>query len=283
MKEIQITTRDNYNLIGYHFKPEESNKKVVLINPATGVKQRFYFKFANFLSSKGFDVITYDYRGIGLSKNKSLKEFDASMKDWAQKDFGALTEYLNQNFKQHNKILIGHSFGGNSIGMASNAGDFDAYITIASQFGYWKYFNTIYKPVLLWVFYFIMPILSNLYGYFPSKVKQLGENLPKGVAKDWITLITHPNSMLELTNETGNYYNSVKKPMLMISFSDDQMAPKKAVDELSSRVYSNAIVERQHIKANKSKPIGHMNYFRKQFESDLWNIPTNWIKTLELK
>lgn len=124
-----------------------------------------------------------------------------------------------------------------------------------------------------------MPLLSNLYGYFPSKVKQLGEKLPKGVAKDWITLITHPDSMLELTKQTGNYYKTIKNPMLIISFSDDQMAPKKAVDELSNRVYTNAIVKRVDIKADKLKPIGHLSFFRQRNEVDLWSIP----ETLELK
>ena len=79
--------------------------------------------------------------------------------------------------------------------------------------------------------------------------------MPKGVALDWVTLITHSDSMLELTKKTGNHYKSIDKPMLMLSFSDDQMAPKRAVDELSNRVYKNALIKRMHIQADKIKPI----------------------------
>jgi predicted alpha/beta hydrolase len=204
------------------------------------------------------------------------------MMDWATKDFTAITSYIESNFMDYKKILVGHSFGGNSIGMSSKADSYDAYVPIASQFGYWRFFNPIYRPLLLWVFYFVMPVLSHIYGYFPSKVKKLGEKLPKDVAKDWITIITNPNSMLELTKKTGNYYGDITKPMLMMSFSDDQMAPKRAVDELSNRVYKNALVKRMHIKAEKLKPIGHLNFFKRQFETDLWTIPTNWVQTLKL-
>ena len=283
MKEIRIITNDQFEIIGRHFLPEKSNSKIILINSATGIKQGFYHKYATFLSQNGYDVITYDYRGIGLSRNQPLKDFEASMTDWASKDFSAVANHIKYNYKTYKKILIGHSFGGNSIGMSSEVGNFDAYITIASQFGYWKFFNLAYQPFLLWVFYVIMPLLSKLNGYFPSKVKKLGEELPKGVAMDWITLITNPDSMLALTKKTGNFYETVKHPMLIISISDDQMAPKKAVDELSKRVFKNALIERLHIVAEKQKPIGHLNFFKKQFEEDLWTIPTNWIETLELK
>ncbi len=283
MKELKIITTDQYEIIGRHFSPEESNNKVIVVNSACGIKQNFYIKYATFLSQKGYDVITYDYRGIGLSRNKPLKGFDATMTDWASKDFSAVANYVKSNFKSHKKILIGHSFGGNSIGMSSEADAFDAYITVASQFGYWRFFNPIYQPLLLWVFFVIMPLLSRLYGYFPSQVKQLGEKLPKGVANDWITIITNPNSMLSLTKRTGNYYGTIKNPMLIISISDDQMAPKRAVDELSKRVFQNASIERLHIEVEKRKPVGHLNFFKKQFETDLWSIPTNWIDALELK
>jgi predicted alpha/beta hydrolase len=282
MNLINIYTSDNYKIVGNHFVPTKSKNEIILINAATGIKQSFYFKYAEFLAKQGFDVITYDYRGIGSSKYDELKGFSASMTDWGNIDFTAMSNYINQNFASHKKILLGHSFGGNSVGLSENANCFDAYITIASQYGYWKNFNLLYKPVLLWVFYIIMPILANIYGYFPSKVKKLGEKLPKGVAKDWITLITNPNSMLELAKKTGNYYETINKPMLMISISDDQMAPKKTVDVLRN-VYKNAIVKRIHIEAKKNKPIGHLNFFRKQFEFDLWEIPTNWILQLEMK
>lgn len=282
MKKINVITKDGYSIVAHIFKPQINTNKLIIINPATGIKQTFYFRYATYLATKGFTVLTYDYRGIGASKSGPLKGFTGSMKDWANLDFTAVSEYGFLKFPDHKKIVIGHSFGGNSIGLSPIVGKFDAYILIASQFGYWKNFNTNYKPLLLWLFYILMPLLVKAFGYFPSKVKQIGENLPKNVAKDWTTLITHPDSMLHLTKQTGNYYNQIKAPMLMLSFSDDNMAPKKTVDVLAKKAFKTAQVKRLHIETKKSQSIGHLNFFRKQFQKSLWDIPIKWYEELKL-
>lgn len=59
----------------------------------------------------------------------------------------------------------------------------------------------------------------------------------------------------------------------MISFSDDKMSPKKAVDELADRAFTNADVERLHIDVKESAPVGHLRFFKEQFKDDLWAIP----------
>lgn len=64
---------------------------------------------------------------------------------------------------------------------------------------------------MLWAFYVVIPFLTAIFGYFPSNVKKLGENLPRGVARDWKTFITHPDSMLEVANRSANYYDSIEK------------------------------------------------------------------------
>jgi predicted alpha/beta hydrolase len=53
----------------------------VIINSATSVRCRYYSRFASFLFGEGFDVITYDYRGIGESRPVSLRGFDAGWID----------------------------------------------------------------------------------------------------------------------------------------------------------------------------------------------------------
>jgi predicted alpha/beta hydrolase len=37
----------------------------VIVNPATGVLARYYHRYARFLATHGFNVLTYDYRGMG--------------------------------------------------------------------------------------------------------------------------------------------------------------------------------------------------------------------------
>jgi pimeloyl-ACP methyl ester carboxylesterase len=44
------------------------DEPVVISNPANAVRCRYYFRLAAFLCQRGFDVIAYDYRGIGGSR-----------------------------------------------------------------------------------------------------------------------------------------------------------------------------------------------------------------------
>jgi predicted alpha/beta hydrolase len=98
MTTFQIKTSDQVKIVVNHFVPASSNGRVVLINPATGIKQTFYFNYAEYLSELGYDVITYDFRGIGKSKTGSLRGFKASMVDWVAKDFSAVTQYILNHF-----------------------------------------------------------------------------------------------------------------------------------------------------------------------------------------
>jgi predicted alpha/beta hydrolase len=41
-------------------------------------------------------VITYDYRGIGLSKPDNMKGFHGSMRIWGSKDYKAVTDYIKK-------------------------------------------------------------------------------------------------------------------------------------------------------------------------------------------
>ncbi|MFC7611932.1 hypothetical protein [Teichococcus aestuarii] len=41
------------------------DRSVVVVSPATSVRSRYYGRFAAHLAGAGFDVVTFDYRGIG--------------------------------------------------------------------------------------------------------------------------------------------------------------------------------------------------------------------------
>jgi predicted alpha/beta hydrolase len=280
MIEFFINNIDQHPLAVYRFDPKQPNGKVILICSATAVKQEFYANYATYLSEVGYTVYTFDYSGIGKSKPNKLKSFEASMRSWAQKDFYAITQHLNEQHPQSDKFLIGHSIGGIFIGLTPAYKSYKAFVTIASQFGYWKYFEPINRPIVLWLFAVLIPICCKLIGYFPSKIKSLGEPLPKGAALDWQTLIMNPDSALALARQSENHYAEIRQPMLMIGIEDDWMARKKTVDLLAQKVFVNAKVTRRQILVSESdsKSIGHMDFFRRKNKEKLWKIPLEWIE-----
>ena len=114
---ITIHTQDQYPITATLFEPENANGKLLLVNSATGVKQQTYYSFAQHFADLGFVVITYDYRGVALSKPDQLKGFKASMRTWGNTDYKAVTDFIEEHYPHHRKFLIGHSVGALILGM----------------------------------------------------------------------------------------------------------------------------------------------------------------------
>ena len=98
----------------------------MLINSATAVPRKIYRGFAGYLARRGCAVLTYDYRGIGDSRQKalvgynqpkSLVGFKASMSDWAALDVTAAVAWMRERYKHLPLTYVGHSFGGQALGL----------------------------------------------------------------------------------------------------------------------------------------------------------------------
>ncbi|MFY7778034.1 MAG: serine aminopeptidase domain-containing protein, partial [Elstera sp.] len=82
---FHVTAADGTALHGsFWLGAGEGAKPVVTIHCATAVHSRYYARFAAWLAAKGFDVLTYDYRGIGGSHPGRLRGFAADWIDWAR-------------------------------------------------------------------------------------------------------------------------------------------------------------------------------------------------------
>jgi predicted alpha/beta hydrolase len=91
---------DGHPLGGFTWRHPRTDleRPVVIINAATSVRCRHYSRFADYLFANGFDVITYDYRGIGESRSGSLRGFKASWSDWGTLDFEAILLRAQREF-----------------------------------------------------------------------------------------------------------------------------------------------------------------------------------------
>src|ERR1700744_4018204 len=105
--DITIPAEDGYVLGATLFLPRGAKQHAVLINSATAVPRKIYRKFATYLAHRGSAVLTYDYRGIGDSrqravtgyvKPKSLVGFKATMVDWAALDVTAAVAWMRERY-----------------------------------------------------------------------------------------------------------------------------------------------------------------------------------------
>jgi len=284
MKEISISTSDTFMLKAHYFKPVTAIGKTMVIAGGVGMPQRFFFNIANWLASKGFNTYTFDYRGIALSRPIDLREMSGSYYDWVTKDFEAITAYVVSQHNTNTLCLLGHSFGGNSLGMSKSQVRYDKVLMVGSQYGYYRLFPLQMQFLIQLNFAIFTPVLTRFLGYFPSKWFGLGEPLPSQVAKDWATTLLTKDSFLTIANKhKTNFYHQLKQPMLLISIDDDSFAPKKSVDYLAEKVFINADTQRLHLvpKDYNLKQIGHNDFFRKSNRDMLWPIVTDWFHNIK--
>lgn len=274
MEKLILSTKDEIQITAHLFKPEKSNHKLLLINSATGVKQQIYFSFAQFFADKGFTVITYDYRGIGLSKPHKMRGFKASMRIWGTEDFKTLTDFIQKNYPNHQKFCLGHSVGALILGMNKDSQIFDKFIFVNTQDAYIGNLPFKVKMTAALGFGLALPISTFLLGYFPSHWFGLGETLPKGVAFDWQTLILNKKSTSRLFEKIDdNYSKNLTQKTFIIHAEDDPWVTKKGMESLMNKAYPNLKKAYREVKVSESEKgeIGHINFFR-SFNKNLWKI-----------
>lgn len=277
-KVIEIESKTNHFIFLTQFIPEISNSKSIVISSATGVLQSYYSQFASHFCGLGFTVYTFDYSGIGLSHSKDLKINTSNLYDWAANQAAVLQFAKTQNLT-HKTILITHSIGGQLIAFNKNIKLADAIITVASQSGYWNLFTGFEKIKMLLFWNFLIPIATPLFGYFPAKKLKLFESLPKQVAFQWRRWGNKKNYFLSEAKKEDLVLKSITCPVLVLSFTNDNFAPKPTVDWLA-KLFLNAQVERQHVvpKILNISDVGHFGFFKKRFKTSLWESTNKWME-----
>lgn len=250
-----------------------SNDKPVLICPATGIIQKFYFPFARWLASQGYSVLVFDYRGIGKSlEQEHVKHCDAKKQDWGLYDMPAALDFLLELSGQQSAYLIGHSAGGQLFGLMHNHAKVRGVLAVASSSGHVKNIRKDKRNGAKFMLRWVIPISSALLGYVPAKRFGWGENLPKGVALQWAKWCSSPGYV---ENEFGqgvqqHWFESFSSPITFVHASDDEIATLPNVEDIM-RLFTKASKKRMEIQpeAFKLAKVGHIDIFREHCNS-IW-------------
>ena len=244
-----------------------------------GVTQDFYARFAQWLAARGYFAATFDYRGIGQSAPASLRGFEIDIREWATQDCVAVIDFVKARAPQVPLYWVGHSLGGQLLGLIPNRERIDRAITIAAGNGYWRENSWQTRRFVLWLWYVVAPLALSTVGYFPGKRLRMIGDLPRGVMAQWRRWCLNPEYVVGAEGESvRRSYASVRTPMLSLSFSDDEMMSEQGIRSLH-RLYTGAPIEYRRIAPGDvgTPRIGHFGFFRSQFESTLWPlVPQSW-------
>jgi predicted alpha/beta hydrolase len=288
--DITVPATDGYPLAATLFLPRGAKRHAVLINSATAVPRKLYRGFAGYLAKRGCAVLTYDYRGTGdrqqaLTGNnqpKSLVGFKASMSDWAAQDITAAVAWMRERYKALPFAYVGHSFGGQALGLLPNNSEISRALFIAAQAGYWKLMASPERYRVYAMLNFIGLPLTRALGYMPGKAG-LGMDLPKDAFLQWVGWVMSPRYLFDDPRlEALQNFPKYQGVLRALCMSDDPWATRPAVELLCSGFTSikPEIVTVTPADTGVSK-IGHMGFFRSEHRDTLWRGAAEWIEAGE--
>jgi predicted alpha/beta hydrolase len=279
-----ITIRcDDGVVLGGHWWPAATAVPLGLavINPATGVLARYYHFYARFLTASGFDVLTYDYRGIGLSRPERLRGSGYRWRDWGQLDFDAAIRFANERRRQGSLLVVGHSVGGFLPGLAENGHLVERMLTVGAQYAYWPDYAAKQRARLFFKWHMVMPAVTALLGYFPGRKFGWLEDLPAGVANEWSFKRAQTERNYPRVSRTAvlERFAAFHAPILAVVVSDDELGTVAAVRR-SLNYYKGApkteVMLSPHDLGQES--VGHFGLFHARHTQGFWADTLHWLR-----
>jgi len=275
---ISLTTKDQTCIHAQHYPAiNEPPIARLLIAGATGVPQGFYKRFAVFAQTQGFEILSLDYRGIGKSAPKSLRNYEVDYLDWARQDLAAGLDFWDD---QYPIFVIGHSYGGHAFGLLPNIARTQGLICMAMTAGWAGYmpFGERIRVNILW--HIIGPLLVAIKGYLAWSRLGFGEDLPKGVFEQWKFWC---RSRYYFFDDPSHPYlkaqfHNIEKPIWAINAIDDDWGLPASRNAFLQH-YEKAETTTTDLRPQDLglKSIGHMGYFREGAQP-LWQMILDWIK-----
>lgn len=268
---IDFQAQDGTPLHGRVFLAEHP-RAAVLLNPGTATKTGFYIPFAEFLASRGYSVMLWNYRGFCESRTQPLAGSSILFSDIGRHDIPAAIEYAKARFAGLPLYCIGHSAGGQQLGFAHNCNLLDGMVAVAASTGYFGGMPLSYRLKALFFFKLFSPVSSAIFGYVRSRAFNFMEDLPPQLAREWGRWCGKKDfffdSGLASRDPWLKSYRPFDFPVHVLTADDDEIATAFNTRGLWQHIRSSQPV-RFHCYRAHDMPggrIGHFGYFRRSHE-----------------
>lgn len=271
VKRLNLLCEDGYTLSAKLYNTHQPTFANIIIASATGVPQGFYRRFAEHAVDLGFQVLTFDYRGIGESAPRQLKGFKMSYLDWGHYDLTAAIQYFSKD--QRDLYLLGHSYGGQALGLSPLHTKVKAMYCFGTGAGWHGYMPLKDRINVQMMWNIVFPPLVAAFGYLPWSKLNMGADLPRDVYVQWRKWCKHPSYFFADPNlkYLHTQYAQVKTAIFAVAALDDGWA-LPASRHAFMQHYKNATVQYIDLTAQHYglSSIGHMGYFKSNAKP-LWN------------
>ena len=270
-RQISLRGLDGYKLGGVHFEAigQSEPSMAAVFAGGGGILAAKYRHFATFLAMSGIPVLTFDYRGIGMSRPSRLRGLKATAEDWSECDCGGAIAWMRARYPLAKLAGVAHSIGTLLIGGAPNVNEFSRLLFVGAHTGYYRDYLPRYRAPMAFLWHGVMPLLTRIVGYFPGKVLRLGEDLPSGIALQWAARRTadlrpeSTDSDPARARQMLARYAAISLPTLALSFRDDSFATEAGTLRLLGAYPAlRAAIRTIDPESVGMEAIGHFGFFK---------------------
>lgn len=263
---VDVPADDGAILAGRWFRPKERAVGGAVIAPGMGIRAGFYSSFARWLSSRGVATLTFDYRGFGESLTGSMRDVDCDAARWMDDARDAL-RFVAGRYRDVPLTWIGHSFGGQSVPFADHR-ELAQVVDIAAGTGHWRFHPQPWLRAALWKL--VVPTATRAFGYYPGGKLRIVGDLPGGVMRQWAQWCLDRDYVVG-ARDAYDAFAKVSTPIACVSFTDDELIPPRAIDELHKWFTGSSIANLRFSPRQLGVTrMGHVGFFRGGLEP-LWD------------
>ena len=269
--DVRISAGDGHPLQLTTYAPPVA-RTWLLINSAMGVRRRYYRHLAAYLAGQGIGVVTYDYRGMGDSVGNGAQAASVRLEDWGRKDFPAVLNWLRESRVPQRVVVLGHSVGGQLLGIQPEIRDVDALVGVATQSGHWRHWDGVERAKVFALWYFAIPLLTMLPGAFPAARLGLGQDIPNGVARQWAEWGRDPDYIRSrAVGPQPQYHDEVRCRLRTYLIEGDHLASDRALRAWHDW-FPNAVRELVNLGSHNpaGRVIGHFGFFDPDIGAGEW-------------
>lgn len=275
---LTLQTRDGQQLAAYCHEPSRTPRAQVVIAPGMAIPQGFYAAFAAFLAGLGYRVWTFDYRGMGESRNGSLRHCKADITTWIAVDFETVVQHATAQDAGLPLFLLGHSLGGQTAPLLPSFQKAAGLINIAVGSGATRHNQPRIQRSAPLLWHVLTPVFCKLLGYFPGKRLGILGDIPRGAMLQWRRWCLTPDYLLSGEPGAREAYASARFPVLGLTFTDDELLLESGSRMLHD-AYTGAQVDYRVLSPHSfnQERIGHFGFFKSHQEKVLWPLVGEWL------
>ncbi len=229
-----------------------SAQAIIVCTPAMGVPARFYEPLAQELADRGLCAVTAELRGIGTSSVRVRRGVDFGYHELALRDLPAVISTAREVYPEAPVFVMGHSLGGHVSALYASAHPeaVRGLILVASGTPYFRNWR-FPKSLGVLVGAQLMRGISSVLGYYPGRRFGFGGTEARRLIHEWSSLAARGRlRVTQSLHDVEARLQQLSRPLLAISFDDDPLAPRTAVDHLVAKM-PRAELTRQHLRPSE--------------------------------